>query len=90
MSRSRSQRDALAERAAAVGAGAGAGDAAGRRRLAHGAWLTALGALGAGALGEELSVRAALWVGMLGGLLGIAILLRSPLPRIRALPPAAG
>jgi MFS family permease len=41
------------------------------------------GALLGGALGSEIGLRPALWIAVIGGVLGAALLLPSPLPRFR-------
>ncbi len=50
-----------------------------------------LGALLGGALGSQIGLRPALWIAVIGGLLGAALLVPSPLPRFRlssSAPPA--
>jgi MFS family permease len=45
-----------------------------------------VGALLGGALGTLVGVRATLWIAGAGAVLGVLWLLRSPIPRLRALP----
>lgn len=52
--------------------------------------LMPLGALAAGWLGTYWGVRPAVWIGVLGGLLSFVYLAASPLPKLRAIPEAAG
>lgn len=48
-----------------------------------------LGALAGGLLGSALGLRPALWIGVVGALLGFLWLLPSPVPRLRELPRTA-
>ena len=45
-----------------------------------------IGAVLGGFLGTEIGVHAAIWVGAIGGVLGVLWLVRSPIPRMRELP----
>ena len=47
-----------------------------------------LGSLAGGLLGSAIGVRPTLWIGAAGALLGVLILLPSPVPRLRDLPDA--
>jgi MFS family permease len=66
------------------------------RSRVHGAYLALnagsrpAGALAGGALGSALGLRAALWIAVIGGIASVALLLPSPLPRMRELPAPAG
>ena len=42
-----------------------------------------LGALLGGVLGSAVGLRETMWIGVVGGMLGVLFLLRSPVPRIR-------
>ena len=56
---------------------------------ALGGVLMPLGALAAGWLGVRWGVRPAVWIGVTGSLLSIAIMVCSPLRRLQSMPPAA-
>jgi predicted MFS family arabinose efflux permease len=42
-----------------------------------------VGALLGGILGSQIGLRPALWIAVIGGVLGAALVVRSPLPRFR-------
>jgi MFS family permease len=48
-----------------------------------------LGSLAGGALGSSIGLRPTLWLAAAGGLLGVLLLLPSPVPRLQVLPEAA-
>jgi hypothetical protein len=48
-----------------------------------------LGSLAGGLLGAWIGLRAALWIGTAGAMLGVLFLIPSPLPRLRDLPEPA-